>query len=216
MSRFNSYSALPSIDRKMSEQYLMIMRRKDREITDKSKIDEIIRGCHCCRLGFCDKGQVYIVPLNFGFIPKAGGGTLYFHGAKAGRKYQLLQASPTVTFEMDREYWLTGGEVACDYACHFQSVMGQGRASIISDPEEKLVALKALMNQAVTHHHKNALPQETRPHQLPSPEMHPRVETCPANKIHPEGTNWTFQQKMLEVTCVFKVEITELSCKEHE
>lgn len=196
------------------------MRRKDREITDKSKIDEIIRGCHCCRLGFCDKGQVYIVPLNFGFEPKEGGGTLYFHGAKAGRKYQLLQASPTVTFELDREYWLTGGEVACDYACHFQSVMGQGRASIISAPEEKLVALKALMNQAVAHHHKNALPQETQPSHHPAPEVQPITNTDseenPANTIHPEGTNWIFQEKMLEATCIFKVEITELSCKEHE
>ena len=35
------------------------MRRKDREITDKQKIDEIIRGCHCCRLGFCDGDEVY-------------------------------------------------------------------------------------------------------------------------------------------------------------
>ena len=41
------------------------MRRTDREITDAEKITQIIQTCHCCRLGFCDNGAVYIVPLNF-------------------------------------------------------------------------------------------------------------------------------------------------------
>ena len=182
------------------------MRRKDREITDKSKIDEIIRGCHCCRLGFCDQGEAYIVPLSFGFQATASGGTFYFHGAKAGRKYRLLQDNPTVTFQLDREYWLTGGQVACDYACHFQSVMGRGRVSIITEPEEKMVALNALMNQAVSHHHKNS-PQSTT-----SDEGH----NHPAARIPPEGTKWSFQPQMLSATCLFKVEITQLSCKEHE
>ena len=182
------------------------MRRKDREITDKQKIDEIIRGCHCCRLGFCDQGEVYIVPLNFGFVATETGGTFYFHGAKAGRKYQLLQASPMVSFELDREYWLTGGEVACDYACHFQSVMGRGRAAIITEEAEKLAALKALMDQAVSHHHRNS-PQVTT-----SDGSH----THPSTIIHPAGTEWSFQPEMVAATCVFKVEIEELSCKEHE
>ena len=39
------------------------MRRKDREVTDSQKIREIILSCRCCRLGFYDNGQVYIVPL---------------------------------------------------------------------------------------------------------------------------------------------------------
>lgn len=43
------------------------MRRTDREITDAEKITQIIQTCHCCRLGFCDNGAVYIVPLNFGY-----------------------------------------------------------------------------------------------------------------------------------------------------
>ena len=43
------------------------MRRKDREITDEAKIDEIILNCNCCRLGFNDGGKVYIVPLSFGY-----------------------------------------------------------------------------------------------------------------------------------------------------
>ncbi len=188
------------------------MRRNDREITDKARIDEIIRGCHCCRLGFCDGGEVYIVPLNFGFVPAEGGGTLYFHGAKAGRKHQLLQESPMVSFELDREYWLTGGEEACDYACHFQCVMGTGVASIITEEAEKLVGLRALMEQAVAHHH--AHPPVRLTHSArPTTESTPPAQS---GTIHPAGTTWTFQPEMLAATCVFKVEIAQLSCKEHE
>ena len=48
------------------------MRRKDREITDRDCIDDIIEACDCCRLGFCDEGEPYIVPLNFGYDRNAG------------------------------------------------------------------------------------------------------------------------------------------------
>lgn len=46
------------------------MRRKDREVTDEARIDEIISRCTCCRIGFNDSGEVYIVPLNFGYVKR--------------------------------------------------------------------------------------------------------------------------------------------------
>ena len=66
------------------------MRRKDREVTDAFKIEEIIAGCHCCRLGFNDDGEIYILPLNFGWEKQGGGYVLYFHGAREGRKIDLI------------------------------------------------------------------------------------------------------------------------------
>lgn len=35
------------------------MRRKDRQITDSSRIQGIIDQCTCCRIGFNDNGEVY-------------------------------------------------------------------------------------------------------------------------------------------------------------
>lgn len=57
------------------------MRRKDREITDGDTIDGIIQEAFCVRLGFNDDGEVYIVPLNFGFENINGKRFFYFHGA---------------------------------------------------------------------------------------------------------------------------------------
>ena len=75
------------------------MRRTDREITDAEKITQIIQTCHCCRLGFCDNGAVYIVPLNFGYAEENGKRVFYFHSAKSGRKLDLIAGTPSVGFE---------------------------------------------------------------------------------------------------------------------
>ena len=67
------------------------MRRKDREVLDEIKIDEFIRNCDCCRIGFYDKenNEVYIVPLNFGYSNVDNKRVFYFHGAKEGRKIEF-------------------------------------------------------------------------------------------------------------------------------
>ena len=71
------------------------MRRTDREITDAEKITQIIQTCHCCRLGFCDNGAVYIVPLNFGYDWEDKL-VFYFHCAHEGYKLDLLHKNPHV------------------------------------------------------------------------------------------------------------------------
>lgn len=124
------------------------MRRKDREVTDNARIDEIIRSCHCCRIGFNDSGEVYIVPMNFGFMQRDGKRVLYFHSAKDGRKLDLLKNGCTVGFEMDCGYQLHPGEIPCDCYAEFSSIIGTGHAAIVDDPDEKILGLQALMKQA--------------------------------------------------------------------
>lgn len=121
------------------------MRRKDREITDAAKINDIISRCTCCRIGFLDEDEVYIVPLNFGFEIKNSTYTFYFHGAKKGRKIDLLQKNPRVGFEMDTNYALIESNSACGHAARFQSVIGNGVASLIEDIGEKKHGLSLLM-----------------------------------------------------------------------
>ena len=121
------------------------MRRKDREITDISQIHEIMNSCVCCRLGFYDDGEVYIVPLNFGFNIVDKSTVLYFHGAKDGRKINLITKVQSVGFEMDTDYKLNPGETACSYSARFQSVIGTGMISFVDDKNEKENALRTIM-----------------------------------------------------------------------
>ena len=122
------------------------MRRNDREIKDKALIEQFIAKEQIIRIAFYDNGDLYIVPLNYGFIYENNKYVFYFHGAKAGRKFELSKSSPMVGFEIDGEYELLQADVACNYSAKFQSVIGTGRLSIIEDYEEKIKGLNALMN----------------------------------------------------------------------
>ncbi len=122
------------------------MRRNDREITDKTLIEHFIAKEQIIRIAFYDNGDLYIVPLNYGYIYDNDKYVFYFHGAKAGRKYELSKSSPQVGFEIDGAYELLEADVACDYSAKFQSVIGTGRLSIVEDYEEKIKGLNVLMN----------------------------------------------------------------------
>ena len=124
------------------------MRRKDREITDRQAIIDIIENCQCCRIGFQDDGEVYIVPLNFGFEYSEQRIVFYFHGAKEGRKIDLIAKSPYVGFEMDTNhevYAKSNNGTACTYTARFQSVIGTGKVSMVCNVEEKKHGLLLLM-----------------------------------------------------------------------
>lgn len=159
------------------------MRRKDREVTDFMKISDIISRCTCCRIGFYDDGEVYIVPLNFGYKIKDNVYTFYFHGAKEGRKIDLIRKNPKVGFEMDTDfavYAIDESGVACNYTARFQSIIGNGIVSIVSEIEEKKLGLSLLME-------------------------------------HNTGKReWDFAEKMVNAVTVFKLDVTNMSCKEHQ
>lgn len=122
------------------------MRRKDREITDKKRIEKFIAKEQILRIAFYDKGEIYIVPLNYGYLLDEQY-TFYFHGAKAGRKYELAKNKPTVGFEIDGNYSLLESEVACDFSATFQSIVGTGKFSLVEDNEEKIIGLNTIMKQ---------------------------------------------------------------------
>ncbi len=124
----------------------MKMRKKDREIKDNDEILNIIKKCDVCTVAFFDEEYPYIVPLNFGVQLEKGEFILYFHGANAGKKLELIKNSNQVAFEMHCSTKLITGELACDFTMEYESVCGNGTIEL-TGKEEKNVALKALMKQ---------------------------------------------------------------------
>ena len=125
------------------------MRRRDREIIDENKIEEFIAKEQILRIAFYDEGDIYIVPVNYGYL-RDEKYTFYFHGAKAGRKYELAKNKPLVGFEIDGNYKLLEGERACDFSAKFQSVIGTGILTLVDDNEEKKVGLNTIMKQTTS------------------------------------------------------------------
>lgn len=124
------------------------MRRSDREITDFKVIKAFLDKEKIMRIAFYDNGDIYIVPVNYGYSYINKQYTFYFHGAKAGRKYELACANPLVGFEIDGNYELLEGDTACDYSARFQSIIGTGELSLLESLDEKRAGLDILMSQA--------------------------------------------------------------------
>ena len=119
------------------------MRRKEKEITDKSEIESIIYRSQVCRLGFVDAGMPYIVPMCFGFKRDS----LFFHSAVEGRKIEILKSNNQVCFEFDIGSEIKAGKTACAWGMKYQSVIGFGTAFFVEDPQEKQAALDIIMSQ---------------------------------------------------------------------
>ena len=121
------------------------MRRKDREVTDFNKINDIIEKCYCCRIGLYDEEGISIVPMNFGYQYKNHQWIFYFHSASEGHKIELMKANPQVGFELDTSYALKEGKTACDYSSYYQSIIGKGKIVFITDAQEKNLAMNSIM-----------------------------------------------------------------------
>ena len=122
------------------------MRRSDREITDRSEMIEVMKRCDVCRLALNDEGYPYILPLNFGMEADEENIVLYFHGAKEGRKYELIEKDNRASFEMDCAHRLVVDEERGHCTMEYESVIGRGRVEIVPE-EEKREALRSLMRQ---------------------------------------------------------------------
>lgn len=124
------------------------MRRKDREITDFDEMMKIIAKCDTCRVAMYDETFPYIVPLNFGTDLEDDQLYLYFHGAKIGKKIDLMRKNKNVSFEMDCEHNIILYNERMSCTMGYESVIGYGEVEFLSE-EEKMHGLKVLMR----HYH---------------------------------------------------------------
>ena len=119
------------------------MKRKEKEITDITQIEQIISKATVCRLAMSDNNKPYVVPISFGYENN----TLYFHSAHEGKKIDILKKNSQVCFELDIYEEFVPGEIACKGTMKFKSVIGYGKASIINADQQKRQALDFIMKQ---------------------------------------------------------------------
>lgn len=121
------------------------MTRREKEVTDINEIIKILDESKVLHLGMVDGDEPYVVPMNYGYTLENGKLTIWLHGAKRGRKLDVMRANPKVFFEMECGITPFEGEIACKYGITYASVMGKGIAEIVEDIETKKYALSVLM-----------------------------------------------------------------------
>jgi len=126
------------------------LRRSERAVTDRRRIESIIRSVTICRVGFADRGEPYVVPVNFGWEPGADGrpDRFWFHSATVGRKAQLIAGRPRVCVQLDADLDLiTHYREACAWSQAYRSVMAWGPARAARDRAEARHGLDVIMRR---------------------------------------------------------------------
>ena len=126
------------------------MRRQDREIKDPSVILDIINSLPVGHLAMNDAGAPYGVTMNYlSELDADRNAVLYFHGAKKGRKAEILARNPHVYFFAERD---DGPKVIVrpngnkSVTNLYVSVAGKGVMELVEDPAEKRRVLLAMAN----------------------------------------------------------------------
>jgi nitroimidazol reductase NimA-like FMN-containing flavoprotein (pyridoxamine 5'-phosphate oxidase superfamily) len=115
----------------------VMMRRKDREITDRKEIDAIIRSEKLMRIALVDGNMPFLVPVFYAF----DGTALYFHSAQAGTKIEILKRNNNVCFEISVDHGIIESDAACDFEAKHRTVIGIGKAIFVENEAEKVKAL---------------------------------------------------------------------------
>ena len=124
------------------------MRRKEFEVRERERIDEVLKTAEIGYLAFNGPdGWPRVTPLNFFYD-----GRVLWHGAIAGERFECLKHDPRATFvavsaQLYLPSHLLSEENATSATAAFKSVLVRGRCRSIEDSEEKCSVLNRLMEK---------------------------------------------------------------------
>jgi len=119
------------------------------EIKDINQIYEILDSATYGTLALSKGVEPYSLPINFARVNNI----IYLHGSKSGRKIRYLDVNKNVSFSVVKEaslipsFFSSTNNLACKATQFFRSVIIDGVAEIVTEYNQKVVALSALMEK---------------------------------------------------------------------
>lgn len=132
------------------------IRLKKRECRDQAKIQELLATARIGIVAMNAGDYPYAVPVNYVWLRDA----IYFHGAGAGKKFDLLANGAKVCFTAYTEFGTSTGDVACHVDTSYRSVMVFGRAEKITDYALAAESVQALMTKYTPGRYEKAITPE--------------------------------------------------------
>ena len=122
---------------------------RTREIAEKRELIDIIERCQWCHVAMVDpEGKPYVIPMNFGFRQDV----IYLHGAKKGKKAEILKQCPDVCINFSTDHLLRYQDeaVACSWSMKYRSVLCYGKAELVNEADEKIASFHIVMAHFTT------------------------------------------------------------------
>ena len=135
----NSNSAPPS------ERATVRGRAADRGVYDRAAINAILDEGLVCHVGFVEDGEPFVIPMSHARV----GDALHIHGSRAGRTMRVLTSGEPVCVEVTIVDGVVLGRPPVQHGMNYRSVVLFARGRRVTGHDEKLAALKAIMEHII-------------------------------------------------------------------
>jgi uncharacterized protein len=119
-----------------------INRLPKRGFYDEETIFSILDESLVCHIGFISDGQPFVIPVSFG----RKNDEIFFHGAKGSRMFKVLRAGAEICITVTIVDGIVLARSAFHHSMNYRSVVMFGKAEEISNPDEKMNALKNILD----------------------------------------------------------------------
>jgi uncharacterized protein len=118
------------------------MKKPFQPVKSNAECERIINGTFQGVLCMAENNEPYALPINHAYRD----GKFYFHSAAAGRKLDVINKNPNVTYVINR-YYGDSENLGKSLKCHglWESVIAYGKAKVITEREELLSTFKTFM-----------------------------------------------------------------------
>jgi len=124
------------------------MRRREREITDRMTLRQIICNNNQAVISMTDGVTPYGVMLNYAPLFDGKRLTMYFHAAEDGRKLDILRQNPAVSVfvnDVANTKIISAGSNSANWTTHYRSVILSGSIKLLTDYAQKDDAIRIFM-----------------------------------------------------------------------
>lgn len=122
-----------------------IKRLPERGHYDRETIYRILDEALICHIGFAEKGQPYVIPINFARVED----TVVLHGARASRLLKHIEAGHPVCVTATLVDGLVLARSVFHHSVNYRSVVLFGKGRPVEGEQEKLAALKAITEHLI-------------------------------------------------------------------
>ncbi|MER5279604.1 pyridoxamine 5'-phosphate oxidase family protein [Streptomyces sp. NPDC002809] len=136
-------------------------RSRERASYDREQVHSILDEAYVCHLGFVRDGAPVVLPTLFGRV----GERLYVHGSTGSRPLRAAGGSDeglAVCLTVTHVDGLVLARSAFHHSLNYRSVVVHGVARTVTDPEERRVALDAIVEQVVPGRSKDSRPADDK------------------------------------------------------
>src|ERR1022692_128958 len=117
-----------------------LVREADRAVYDRAAAYQILDEGFICHVGFVVDGQPFVIPTGYGRV----GDNLYIHGSAASRMLRRGDEGVAVCITVTLLDGLVLARSIFNHSMNYRSVVVLGTAVAVTDPKEKLEALRLL------------------------------------------------------------------------